>query len=629
MWFPEFDNPLWPLLAQVSRPSRYSGSEWRFPVSHAVSRASSAVSSGGKNEEGAPLKVCLAFPDVYEIGMSYYGFQILSPFLAGLPHVLVDRAYCPWVDMERLLREHSLPLTSVERSLPLADFDVVGFTLQHELCCTNVLTMLDLAGIPLRSEARGDGHPIVMAGGPGAFVPEPVAPFFDLFCVGEGEAVFPGLLALLRETRGQKRHERLAQCRAVPGVYVPGVYAPGEDPGSGVSGPAVRRQFVRSFGDAYLPDSMIVPSVGIVHDRAALEIFRGCSRGCRFCQAGMTNRPVRERAPEAVTESILNLIRRTGWEEVGLLSLASCDYSAIGRVIDDLAPRLTEKHAHLSLPSLRMDGFSVDLADRLRAVRRGGLTFAPEAGTQRLRDVINKGIDEDSISACLNEVFSKGWDRVKLYFMMGLPTETEEDLRGIVRLARDAVKLARRHNRRRASVSVSVAGFVPKAHTPFQWERQNTVEELREKGRFLKSQILGKGGAPLDRNLSLKYHDPEQSFLEGVLARGNRGTADAIERAWRKGARFDGWSETFNLSRWLEAFEACGLDPADCTRERAETERLPWDHIDVGVTRAFLWSERCAAYGARLTPDCRVRCAGCGIDCPGPPGPWALEPSGV
>jgi radical SAM family uncharacterized protein/radical SAM-linked protein len=606
MLFPEFDNPLWPLLAQVSRPSRYSGSEWRPSPSSRSSREGSG--------QGEPLRVCLAFPDVYEIGMSYYGFQVLSPFLSGLPGVLADRAYCPWVDMERLLRERSLPLTSTERSLPLAGFDVVGFTLQHELCYTNVLTMLDLAGIPLRSEARGDGEPIVIAGGPGAFVPEPVAPFFDLFCVGEGEAVLPALLALLRSTRGQKRSERLAQCRAVPGVYVPG------------DGPAapVRRQFVRSFDGAGMPGLMVVPSVNIVHDRASLELFRGCSRGCRFCQAGMTARPVRERSPESVTESILNLVRRTGWEEVGLLSLASCDYSAIGQVIDELTPRLTEKGVRLSLPSLRMDGFSVDLAARLREVRRGGLTFAPEAGTQRLRDVINKGIDEDSISACLNEAFSRGWDRVKLYFMMGLPTETEEDLRGIVRLAQSAMKIARRNNRRRASVAVSVAGFVPKAHTPFQWERQNTVEEFKEKGRFLKSQVQPGGGASFERNLTLKYHDPEQSFLEGVLARGDRKTADAIEWAWRRGARFDGWSETFDLTRWLEAFEACGLDPADSTRERGEGESLPWDHIDVGVTRSFLWEERCAAYGERLTPNCRSNCSNCGINCSRGRGP--LDP---
>jgi radical SAM superfamily enzyme YgiQ (UPF0313 family) len=318
---------------------------------------------------------------------------------------------------------------------------------------------------------------------------------------------------------------------------------------------------------------------------------------------------VRERAPETVADGILKLVRRTGWSEAGLLSLATCDYSALDRVIETLTPRLLEEGVHLSLPSLRMDGFSVDLAARLQKVRRGGLTFAPEAGTQRLRDVINKGIDEESIFTCLNQAFSKGWDRIKLYFMMGLPTETEEDLDGIVRLAQSALRLARGCKRKRASIAVSVAGFVPKAHTPFQWERQNTIEELKEKGRRLKSQVK-------DRALSLKYHEPEQTFLEGVLARGDRRVADVIELAWRGGARFDGWSETFDLGRWLDAFERCGLDPARYTRARERDEALPWDMVDVGVTKAFLWRERCAAYDARLTPDCRAGCGACGMNCP-------------
>jgi len=586
--FKEFNSPEWRLMSQVSRPSRYCGSEWR-PYKKI---------SWDEAEKNFNLKICLAFPDVYETGMSYYGFQIIEGFINSLEkNFIADRAYCPWPDMENLMRETQTPLTSIENHKALKDFDVIAFTLPHETAYTNILTMINLSGLELKSQDRNENDPLIIAGGYGAYTPEVLSDFIDVFCIGEAEALLPPLLNLLEELKGQERSKKLELISKLPGFYVPLYF----------NDSIVERQAAEKF---FTLNSMIVPSVNIVHDRAAVELFRGCGRGCRFCQAGMVGRPVRSRELNEACGSILKIINSTGWEEIGLLSLASCDYPGIEKLIDELSPTLNERRAKLSLPSLRMDGFSIGLAEKLEGLRskHGGITFAPEAGTQRLRDVINKGIDEDMIIKCLNEIFSRGWERVKLYFMMGLPTETDEDLDAISEISYRTLKLGRAMGRKRASVSVSVSGFVPKAHTPFQWEKQNSIQELQEKGRRIKSQIH-------DRNLSIAYHEPEQTFLEGVLSRGDKRTCKVIQRAWETGARFDSWTEYFNLQRWLDAFEFCGLNPEDFTRERNENEILAWDFINVGLTKEFLLRERHRAYEGKLTQDCYSGCAACGLGC--------------
>jgi radical SAM superfamily enzyme YgiQ (UPF0313 family) len=537
--------------------------------------------------------MCLAFPDVYEVGMSYLGYQILYSLIKTLDYADAERAYCPWPDMEGAMRRAGMPLGALESGRPLRDFDAVGFTLQYELCATNIITMLDLGGIPILSADRDDGDPIVIGGGSGACAPAPFEIFFDAFCIGDGEETAPKILAVLHELRGRGRAEKLDALARLESVYVPG---------AGGASAAI----VNDLDEGFIHRTMIVPNIGIIHDRAAIQVSRGCTRGCRFCQAGMIGRPRRERGAESVESQLKDLLRYTGWDEAALLSLSTCDWMGLNEFMSSMRDYLEKNNVRLSFPSLRMDSFSVELASGLEAMRHGGITFAPEAGSERLRQVVNKGLSDDEIDAALDAAFKHGWEKAKLYFMMGLPTETTDDLDGIIDIADRAVRCARA-NRRKGGVSVSVAGFVPKPHTPFQWEAQMSRDELRERGRYIKGRIKSK-------KISLSYHEPSQTFLEGVFARGDASIGMAALEAWRRGARFDGWTECFDMARWECVFRDLGIDMEYfATRKRNSDEPLPWDVIDVRVTKEFLKLERERAMKGESTPDCaKGACNACG-----------------
>lgn len=596
------------LLGRVQKPARYTGGE---------------LNSVTKDLEQIRIRFAFCFPDLYEVGMSHLGMKILYGLFNRMEDVWCERVFAPDTDMEALMREHGVPLFGLESRDPIREFDFIGFTLQYEMSFTAVLNMLDLAGLPLRAAERGDAGPIVVAGGPCACNPEPLADFIDLFTLGEGEEVNVELLDLYRSMQGPGFSKRafLRAAADIDGVYVPSLYDVSYNGDGTVAAvtpldgaPAtVRKRIVRDLDTLYYPDSFVVPFIDIVHDRAMCEIFRGCIRGCRFCQAGFLYRPVREKSVETINRQSRALCDSTGYEEFSLSSLSTSDYSHLQELLPALLEWAEEAHTNISLPSLRVDGFSGELAARLNVLRRSGLTFAPEAGTQRLRDAINKNLSEREILDTVREAFGAGWTAVKLYFMNGLPTETDEDIVGIARLGQEIVDCYYRNpdkpKGKSVSVSVSVSCFVPKPFTPFQWEPQDTVEELARKQRLLRDSLT-------TRKISLSWHDANVSFLEAVLARGDRRLGRVLEEVWRQGGHLDAWTEHLSLDRWREAFAACGLDPAFyANRRRAFDEVLPWDHLDFGVSKAFLIQENRKAHESVTTPNCRETCSACGAAC--------------
>ena len=599
------------ILPRVQKPARYTGGEYNAVV---------------KDRRSVDVRYALCFPDTYEIGMSNLGMRILYGVMNEMEGVWCERVFAPWLDMEEEMRREGILLYGLESGDAISDFDLIGFSLGYEMAYTNVLNMLDLAGLPLRSEERCDLSPIVVAGGTCAYNPEPLAPFVDLFVLGEGEEVSQDIIHLYRKARDEywTKEEFLAAAAQIPGVYVPSLYEVTYGPDGTLASvtpleeaPAVvTKRIVQDFSHSYFPVKTIVPSTEIVHDRVMLELFRGCIRGCRFCQAGYAYRPVRARDPEILIQQGIEACKDSGYQEMTMSSLSTSDYRPLELLCDGLLEWCEPNKVSLSLPSLRADNFSLGLMERVQHVRKSGLTFAPEAGTQRLRDAINKNLTEEEILRSCRTAFSGGWSSVKLYFMLGLPTETDEDVLGIAALAEkvyQAWKETTPNPKRGVTITVSTAWFVPKPHTAFQWEPQISMEEYQRRVKLLRDHMRG-------RSIRYNWHDSQTSFLEAVFARGDRKVAEVIETAWRSGAKFDAWSEGFDFDRWLEAFSTCGVDPAFyANRVRDKDERFPWDVTSVGVSRQFLWRERERAYAASTTPDCRTQCSGCGANhfCPG------------
>ncbi|MCI7302594.1 MAG: TIGR03960 family B12-binding radical SAM protein [Clostridiales Family XIII bacterium] len=599
----EISKELDKLLKQVEKPARYIGGEINAVI---------------KDPQQVRYRFGFAFPDTYEIGMSYMGMQILYHILNKKADIYCERVFAPAMDMEKLMRNNGMELFTLETKTPLKELDFLGFTLQYELSFTNLLNMLSLAKIPLLAEERDDSFPIILAGGPCAYNPEPLAEIVDAFLIGDGEELLPQVVKM-KEDEQTKEDYLKAICK-LPGVYVPRFYEPVYDENGTIkeivktyegAPDRIERALIADLDKAFFPEEPIVPLIEVVHDRAVVETFRGCTRGCRFCQAGMIYRPVREREPETIKEIVKHQLDNTGHEELSLLSLSTSDYSRFEELALDLMAMCKEQNVSLSLPSLRLDSFFFNVLQEIQGYKKSGLTFAPEAGSQRLRDVINKGITEEDIYGAVRQALELGWSNVKLYFMIGLPTETYEDLDGIAEIARKIKAINYEVKGRkggRFNVTVSVSNFVPKAHTPFQWEAQDTEESFFKKHDYLTKQLTMKG-------VTFNYHDTEVSALEAVFARGDRRVSRALIRAFELGCKFDGWSEHFRGGLWKQAFSETGIDPAFyTTRARSYDEILPWDRIDCFVTREFLIQENEKAKAETTTQDCRKGCAGCGMN---------------